>query len=513
MKKRSTSLSGFFNLRILLGLVVLFVGAFLALFAVANPPAVTREDARNPKARVVRANGPALVTSSGVQEAWVARYNGPGNNRDEATDIAVDSVGNVYVTGRSTGLSGDFDFVTIKYNPIRQREWVARYNGPGNGDDLASAIAVDSRGNVYVTGSSSDPHTCNGYATIKYNPFGREQWVQRYCGMTNSSGGATAIALDNSDNVYVTGTSDGEYATIRYNSAGQQQWVARYNGPSGDDEARAIAIDASGNIYVTGYSLGPPVTYYYNYATVKYNSNGQQQWVARYNEQGYGDDYALGLAVDGSGNVYVTGFSTAANGFFDYATIKYDAVGQQQWAARYDGPTNFQDYGEAIAVDSSSNVYVTGQSYSQVGAGYATVKYNSTGKEQWVAQYNGPVGEDNADAIAIDNAANVYVTGTSLGLDTNYDYATIKYDSVGEEQWVARYNGPANDADYASAMAIDRSGNVYVTGNSFGSATEFDYATIKYVQSPTPTPTPSSTPTPRITPRPRPTTRPRPTPP
>jgi hypothetical protein len=74
----------------------------------------------------------------------------------------------------------------------------------------------------------------------------------------------------------------------------------------------------------------------------------------------------------------------------------------------------------------------------------------------------------------------VYVTGSSIG--TNYDYATIKYNSSGVQQWVIRYNGPGNSYDYASSLAVDGSGNVYVTGVSFGSGTYYDYATIKYSQ-------------------------------
>jgi len=99
----------------------------------------------------------------------------------------------------------------------------------------------------------------------------------------------------------------------------------------------------------------------------------------------------------------------------------------------------------------------------------------------WVARYNGPGDSgDYAYAIAIDNSGNIYVTGYSYGSGTYDDYATVKYDSSGVEQWVARYNGPGNYEDWAFAIALDNSGNVYVTGWSMGSGTEYDYATIKY---------------------------------
>jgi len=94
-----------------------------------------------------------LLTFAQNQE-WVRRYNGPGNGNDGATAIAVDNNGNVYITGASYGSGTYSDYATIKYAPNGQEIWVARYNGPGNGDDRAYAIAVDNNGNVYVTGYS-----------------------------------------------------------------------------------------------------------------------------------------------------------------------------------------------------------------------------------------------------------------------------------------------------------------------------------------------------------------------
>jgi hypothetical protein len=96
-----------------------------------------------------------------------------------------------------------------------------------------------------------------------------------------------------------------------------------------------------------------------------------------------------------------------------------------------------------------------------------------------VARYNGPVNHnDEASAIAIDKMGNVYVTGSSRGGGTDSDYATIAYDSSGNRLWVARYNGPVNYYDIALAMAVDNAGNVYVTGKSYGGWTANDYATM-----------------------------------
>src|SRR6266540_2772802 len=322
----------------------------------------------------------------------------------------------------------------------------------------------------------------------------QEVWVARYKGPGNARDTAWAVAVDASGNVYVTGASVGsgtglDYATIKYNSSGIQQWVARYNGSGNSgDEATAIAVDGSGNVYVTGYSTGPASGY--DYATIKYNSSGIQQWVARYDGPGDTNDYANAIAVDGSGNVYVTGGSGGSRvgcggACDDYATIKYDSSGTQQWVARYNGPGIFGDVGRAIAVDASGNVYVTGESMgSGSGYDYATIKYNSSGTQQWVDRYNGPGnGDDDARAVAIDGTGNVYVTGHSLGSGSGFDYATIKYDSSGTQQWVDRYNGPGNGDDKIvspGAIAIDASGNAYVTGESTNLKGDYDYATIKY---------------------------------
>jgi hypothetical protein len=101
--------------------------------------------------------------------------------------------------------------------------------------------------------------------------------------------------------------------------------------------------------------------------------------------------------------------------------------------------------------------------------------------EEWVARYNGPGnGDDRATATTIDGWGNIYVTGWSAGTGTGSDYATVKYDTDGTELWVARYNGPGSGDDEATAIAVDGSGNIYVTGWSTGSGTDYDYATVKY---------------------------------
>jgi hypothetical protein len=427
--------------------------------------------------------------SDGVYEAWVARYSGPANDYDGGVAILCDGSGNIYVTGESVSSPTGADYLTIKYNSSGEEEWVALYDG-GLGD-AATAIAVDSSGNVYVTGQSWSAKTSEyDYATVKYNADGQEQWIARYDGPATDYDYPTGIAVDTSGNVYVTGVSiglegDWDCTTVKYNSGGQQEWVVRYNGPANfDDWGSAIALDKADNIYVAGGSVVSGI--FSEYLTIKYNSAGQEQWVARYHGTGNGNDAANAIAIDGSDNIYVTGSSLNSNNNFDCVTIKYDSIGQQTWLARYDGPIHFDDLGYAIAIDNSGNASVTGAgavSFNEFN--YLTIRYNSAGQEQWVAQSDAG---GYAVAVATDSLGNTYITGT--GGVTNADYATVKYDALGQEQWVAQYNGPGNGPDDAKAIAVDGSGNVCVTGTSLTSGPfNSDAATIKYVQGATPSPT------------------------
>ena len=428
---------------------------------------------------------PALAQ---VDTAWVKRYDGPVNDNDMAYAIAVDGSGNVYVTGQSVGSGTDDDYATTKYDPDGDTAWVRRYNEPENGADHAYAIAVDDSGNVYVTGRSYGNGTDYDYATIKYHADGDTAWVRRYDGPGNNSDEGKAIAVDDSRNVYVTGRSYGsgtnyDYATIKYHPNGDTAWVRRYNGPGNNrDESNALAVDGFGDVYVTGYSYSGETGY--DYATIKYSPDGDTAWVRRYNEPGSNVDEACAIAVDDSGNVYVTGRSHGSGTAQDYATIKYHPNGDTAWARRYNGPANDGDVARAITVDGSGNVYVTGESDdSGTSKDYATIKYYSNGDTAWVRRYDGPAhDEDHAYAIALDASNNVYVTGRSGGGASVFDYATIKYYSNGDTAWMMRYNGLENGNDEAYAIAVDDFGNVYVTGYSWGSGTDYDYATIKYVQ-------------------------------
>ena len=427
-----------------------------------------------------------------VAQDWVSFYDGPEHREDYPKAMTLDSDGNIYVTGFSDGLTTGYDYVTIKYNSSGDSVWVRRYNNAlENGSDQANAIVVDDSGNVYVTGSSTGYGTYGDFFTIKYNSAGDELWTQRWDSDFHDGDGARDIVLDSFGNIFVTGSAyrggnAWDAVTIKYNASGVEQWVSLYSGQLGDfDQAYSIVLDNSGNTYVAG-RCGE--NGYGEYLTIKYDSNGDTLWTKKYDGPANGVDEAYSIALDQSGNAYVTGRSLGNTSGYDYATIKYNPSGDTVWVRRYNGTANDIDEAYVVAVDGSGNVYVTGVS-NQLGSSldYLTIKYNSSGVEQWAKNYNGPgYAFDYPHAIVLDDFGNVYVTGESPGGSPSYtDFATIKYNPDGNEQWVQRYNGTASSNDYGRSIAVDNLGNVYVIGESGGTGTEYDYVTIKYSQTPT----------------------------
>jgi hypothetical protein len=432
----------------------------------------------------------AAIGFTQVTEKWVQRLNGNANDNDEALALVIDRKGNVIVTGFSISNGTGADYATVKYDNNREEKWVTRFNGPGNGFDIPLAIAADHKGNVYVTGTITAGTGENEIGTIKYDDDGNTKWVQRFNGPGFGSDQGSAIAADKKGNVYITGSIAGnatetDIISIKYDKNGDSMWVRIYNGPgNGFDRANAIAVDDDGNTYVTGVSAGNGTGL--DITTIKYDEDGDLEWVQRYNGANNSTDEAQALTIDTRGNVYVTGSVDQGNGNFrDIVTIKYNKAGQQQWVATYHRD---HESGTAIAVDDAGNVYltgVTGPGTEDADNDYVTIKYNSAGVQQWVSIFASPGDAQNGGAndLVLDANDNVYITGVSA-FQNGLDYATIKYNTNGAQQWVAIYNGPGNGRDLASGIGLDKKGNVYVTGFSEGNGTGFDYATIKYEQTP-----------------------------
>jgi hypothetical protein len=285
--------------------------------------------------------------------------------------------------------------------------------------------------------------------------------------------------------IYNPGGDEEDYATIKYNSDGNQLWLARYNVPLiAHSEPAAKAVDPSGNVHVTGDRNRS--TSGCDYVTVKYNSGGTQLWAAHYTGPLRKIDRATALALDAQGNVFVTGISdfSGTDGSGVYATVKYDANGNQLWVARSQ-QAQTDGLGPALAVDDSGNIYVTGTSGRPLDASTTdilTLKYDATGTELWAATYDGPArSADFGLALSLDKAGNVYVTGSSYGATGQIDYATVSYGPDGSQRWSDRYNHSGPHDDQVRTLAVDTSGNVYVTGTANDPPSDY-FGTVKYDQ-------------------------------
>jgi hypothetical protein len=426
------------------------------------------------------------IVNAQLTEEWVAWYEGPDFDGDYAVKLAVDNHGSSYVTGISRYNGTGYDYVTVKYDTHGNLLWAARYSGPGKYDDYVKDLAIDSNGNVYITGWTYEKATESDIVTIAYDTFGNELWVSRYNSPQNGFEVPQAMALGPSGNVYVTGYIGNEGSgldclTIAYDSGGNQLWISMYAGPGiSSDRGDGISVDSLGNVSITGYtreSVG-----YFQF-TIKYDSDGNELWTAKFpsSDHYYYYNWATLIGVDSSGNVYATGISYSNISDTDYVTKKYDPNGNLLWEAWFDGPGNISnDYPRDMVVDPEGNVFVTGISLAKDLRSYSTVAFDTNGNLKWDAIYDDWSMFD-CNALALDSSGNVFVTGTFYSINSSDDYVTLGYDSTGNQIWYARFNSIYNSVDMSQDIAVDPLGNVYVIGWSIkADGNNCDYVTIKY---------------------------------
>jgi outer membrane protein assembly factor BamB len=429
--------------------------------------------------------------AAGGDQLWTRRYDGSSSREDSANAVAVSPDGTrVYVTGPSHGLGTLDNYVTLAYDaPTGETIWETRYNGPSNASDWSSSVAVSPDGSrVFVTGTSPGRGTGTDYATLAYDAAtGETLWHKRYDGSAHAWDGATTVVVSpDGSQVFVTGWSEGtepgrpyprlDYATVAFDAVtGAARWVARYDGPGpSQDWAWAAAVNSEGSrVFVTGMSGR-------DYATVGYDAaTGTQLWQSRYDGPANDTDSAKSIAVSPDGTrVFVTGWSdTTGAAYYDYATVAYDAASGDRLWARLDGQENPNARDEAVSLavgPDGTRVFVTGTSR----AGYVTVAFDApTGGKLWLAHSGGGT----ATALGLSpDGTHVFVTGSVDAGDD--DFATVAYDAGnGVALWERRYDGPASSDDSPRSLAVSPDGTrLFVTGQSYGSGTDTDFATVAY---------------------------------
>jgi len=442
-------------------------------------------------------------------------------------------------------------YVTRNITILDIKGWARTWGGIY--DDVGKGVAIDGSGNAYITGYFSDTvdfdpgpgvdeHTSDGNRDIflsKFDSAGEFQWARTWGGSSNDRG--YGVAIDGSGNAYITGsfwyTADfdpgpgvDEHASYgsediflsKFDSAGDFQWARTWGGIS-YDAGYGVAIDGSGNAYITGpfwytadFDPGPGVDEHTSngYSDIflsKFDSAGEFQWARTWG----GDDYdnCSGFAIDGSGNAYITGYFNdtvdfdpdpgvdehTSNGHSDVFLSKFDSAGDFQWARTWGG-IHDDDEGRGVAIDGSGNAYITGEFRDTVdfdpGPGvdehqaddfYYDIflsKFDSAGEFRWARTWGGSSNEGGY-GVAIDGSGNAYITGSfwytadfdpGPGVDEhtsngNRDIFLSKFDSAGEFQWARTWGGSDNDG--GSGVAIDGSGNAYITGY-FYETVDFD---------------------------------------
>ena len=381
-------------------------------------------------------------------------------------------------------------------------EWGGAKQTGSSKADHPAGIAVDSKSNIYVTGrtlgnmdgNSNPSSTIYDLFLLKYSFQGSLQWLKQV-GDDSTFEESNGVAIDSSDNVYITGSTSiglngipyiGGYDVflVKYNSAGVIQWTKLMGGTE-SEVGYDVAIDSSGNAYVTGYTSGTldgTSAGNSDIFLVKYNTSGDKQWTRQLGTSYH--DYGYGVAVDSSGNAFVTGTTvrglvegtSTVNNTPDFFLVKYNSSGTKQWTQQF-GDSAWNG-GNDVTTDSSGNAYVTGYTAgtidgntNQGGNDMFLMKYNSSGTRQW-SKMLGSSGSDYGNGVALDSSNNVYVTGVVDGvLDGNTsagedDIFLVKYNSSGTKQW-ARQHGTSQN-DYGRKIAIDAKGYIYLLADGYG---------------------------------------------
>jgi hypothetical protein len=415
-----------------------------------------------------------IVTDTRDDPSWQWAAGGGGYSLDYGHDVAADSSGNCYVTGKFDGAAvfgttsltsyGGWDIFVAKLDNEGAWQWAV--NAGGSKQDGGASIAVDDEGNCYITGVFYD--------------------VALFGNFTLTS---------------IGGPADPDVFVAKLDTNGNWQWAVRGGGYVGD-AGYGIAVDDYGNSYVTGHFMWSAT-----FGSTQLSSQGSADvfvatldtngvWGWAVSGGGSQPDYVYDIAVDSNGNTYLTGdFEGSATfgadmltslGNVDVFIAKLDSTGAWVWAKS--GGSNSIERGYDIAVDSSDNAYITGVFLVSITFGTTTlsgqgswdvyvVKLDGAGQWQWAISA-GSSATEGAWGIAVDTKGDPYISGVFDGQVTFGESTIIsqgandifiaKLDSDGHWLWAISAGGADWDEGYA--LTVDSSGVIYATGYFDGSA-------------------------------------------
>jgi GH25 family lysozyme M1 (1,4-beta-N-acetylmuramidase) len=414
-------------------------------------------------------------------QIWAQRYDN-GLTPDGSLKVVTDTNGNVIVTGYSRDPATDYDFLTIKYTSDGTALWTNRLDGAAHGQDVGRFLAVNLAGDVYVAGDSINQSNITHVMTVKYLANGMPAWTNTFSTVVTSNTYPIGLAVHGpTGDAYVlcsdSNGNDDQFITVKYSSAGTAIFTNRFRAPnSNEDEAHDIVVDNGNNVYVTGASriLGSNTV-----TTLRLPGNGSLGWTNYFTK--VGTELGTGLLVDAGTNVIVGSLSRPGSGQLAYITFKYTSAGVPVWTNSLPAPDNANF--PVLAVDKTGSVFVVGSTpvtNFNLDTDITSVKLSSAGVPLWTNRFFERASERPFAITTVDPSGNLFVATYSGTNFAGLDFITIKYASDGTAVWTNRYDGPENHRDTPFGIATDLAGNVYVTGSSPGLGTDYDFATVKY---------------------------------
>jgi len=438
----------------------------------------------------------AVQTPLTVNYEFFGGESNAGNNIPYA--MVSDAQGNTYSTGASSNESHPAgDFFTMKVSPQGTILWQSRIPAEQFAVEYGFKLLLDIDGNLVVTGLDWNGNDVD-IRTVKYSPDGTQLWMSLYNSPNEGIDAPSAITSGPDGSVYITGISWSgtslDYITLKYSTDGTLAWQARNNGPGGEswNEATAIAIDNTGNVIVTGYS--PNDEGWLNYHTIKYSADGMQLWAQDYNYASTDPEnpsevtnsIPRSITTDSDNNIYLTGVFDTFLG--RTGTIKYNAAGEQQWIATYKTEgENTQGWQIALR---DNKLYVAGNHNGNfANNGNVLLSYEMDGTQNWVRETTDLVDAGNVQLL-FDSQGNPVVAAKgmtpgadewSLNVAARAKKYSVQGDLLGEAAFVIdTTEGTASMGDMAG-IGLDADSNVYFTVNSFYSANGAVYETVKSV--------------------------------